>query len=106
MAKAIVQFGSRQFEAVAGKKFLVDRLKQAAGETFEWDKVLWVSPDGEGQAKVGKPYVAGAKVVFEVVRAARGPKVIVFKKRSKKAFQKSTGFRADLTELLVKEVKA
>ncbi|MEK6543680.1 MAG: 50S ribosomal protein L21 [Elusimicrobiota bacterium] len=105
MAKAIVSFGSKQFEASVGKRILVDRMVGDVGKEVVWDKVLWVSTDEDGQPKIGKPHVVGAKVVFEIVGQPRGPRVVVFKKRSKKAYQKSTGFRADLTELLVKEIK-
>jgi ribosomal protein L21 len=49
--------------------------------------------------------VDGAAVQFEVVRHYRGPKGIHFLKRSKKAYKKKRGFRAELTELLVKEIR-
>lgn len=104
MTKAIVCFGSKQYEVSPGAHLLVDRLGQAAGESFESDKILWAAPAGGG-AKAGRPYVSGASVVFETLRHIRGRKVIVFKKRSKKAWKKTRGHRSDLTELLVKEIK-
>lgn len=105
MAKAIVALGSKQHEVVAGQKILVDRLAKTPGETFESDRVVLISADGEAKAVVGKPTIKDAKVLFKVLRHLRGEKVIAFKKRSKKAWKKKQGFRADLTELLVEEVK-
>lgn len=70
------------------------------GEEFDWDKVLLVM-NGDAATIAGKPFVQGAKVKFRVVRHLRDKKVIVFKKRSKKAWRKRRGHRSDLTELEV-----
>ena len=45
-----------------------------------------------------------AKVTVEILRHLRGPKVLVFKKRTKKAYQKMAGHRQDLSEIRVKEI--
>jgi len=36
------------------------------------------SSAGEGSAKVGAPFISGAKVVAELVEQTRGPKLIAF----------------------------
>ncbi|MBI4369267.1 MAG: 50S ribosomal protein L21 [Elusimicrobia bacterium] len=104
MLKAIVAFGSRQYEVSAGKTVSVPRLAKAIGEEFAMDNVLSVTADGDSAGAVGAPYVAGASVTFKVSRHARGEKKIVFKKRSKKAWKKKNGYRDDLTVLEVKGI--
>lgn len=103
--KAIAQVGSEQIVVIPGTKVQVRRLDKEVGQPLEIDKVLWVSGEGDGPAKTGKPTVAGAKVVCKVLRHLRGEKIIVFKKRSKKAWKKQRGHRDDLTELFVEAVK-
>lgn len=104
MAKAIVSFGSHQYEVSPGATLDVLRLPYEAGQEFEWDKVSWVAPDGDAPAEAGRPTVAGAKVRFQVLSHGRDKKVIVFKKRSKKAWKKKMGHRSDLTKIQVKEI--
>ena len=58
------------------------------------------------EVRVGKPLVEGARVQAKVVDQDRGPKIIVFKKRSKKTYKKTIGHRQNYTELLVKTISA
>ncbi|MBI4668653.1 MAG: 50S ribosomal protein L21 [Elusimicrobia bacterium] len=106
MPKAIVSFGSHQYEVEPGGRLQVLRLKRPIGEEFEWDKILAVAPDGGEKRILGAPHAAGAKVRFRVLRHLRGEKVVIFKKRSKKAWKKKTGFRSELTELEVLGVES
>ncbi|MEE8242213.1 MAG: 50S ribosomal protein L21, partial [candidate division NC10 bacterium] len=60
---------------------------------------------GEGdQVTTGAPFVAGASVTAEVLRAKRGPKIIVFKKKRRKNHRRRNGHRQDLTELRIGEI--
>lgn len=99
---AIVEIQGQQFRAEAGKKLYVNRLQAEAGQKIEFEKVLLI--DNEGAVKVGAPTVEGAKVVAEVVADVRGDKVLVFHKKRRKGYKKLNGFRADLTQVLVKEI--
>lgn len=99
---AIVEIQGQQFRAEVGKKLYVNRLQAEAGQKIEFEKVLLI--DNEGAVKVGAPTVEGAKVVAEVVADVRGDKVLVFHKKRRKGYKKLNGFRADLTQVLVKEI--
>lgn len=103
--KAIVAFGPHQYDCEPNAKVVVNRLAQEKGAEFDHKNVLFISKE-EGQGTWGKPLVAGASVRFQVLRHFRGEKVIIFKKRSKKAWKKKNGFRAELTELKVQDIKA
>lgn len=100
---AIVKTGGKQYRVAPGNRVAVEKLSQAVGETIALGDVLFV--DHGGQITVGQPTVAGASVSAEVVGHTQGPKVVVFKKRSKKGYKKTQGHRQQLTELQIKDIR-
>src|SRR5258708_38680639 len=56
--------------------------------------------------KVGAPTVAGAKVVGSIVKQARGPHLIVFKKRRRQNSRRKNGHRQDLTVVKIEQIVA
>jgi large subunit ribosomal protein L21 len=69
---------------------------------MEFDKVLLV--DNGGKVQVGTPVVEGAKVSGKIVSQLRGDKVIVFKKKRRKGYQKSNGHRQYLSKVLIEKI--
>jgi large subunit ribosomal protein L21 len=104
MTYAIVQACGKQYRVEEGSRLRVDAHLESAGAEIALDKVLLVSTDAGLQ--VGNPLVSGAKVTAEVLSLDRGPKIIVFKKRSKKTYKKTQGHRQDFTDLLIKKIQA
>ena len=102
MAYAIVETGGKQYRVEQGTRLRVESLPPAVGEQVTLEKILLLKTDSGVQ--VGTPTLSGAKVVAEVVAQDRGPKIIVFKKRSKKTYKKTQGHRQNYTELLVKSI--
>ena len=87
----IVEIQGQQFKAEEGKFLYVHYLgeKAQAGDTVEFDRVLLADKDGE--VLVGAPTVEGAKVVCEVAESlVKGDKVIVFKKKRRKGYRRSS----------------
>ena len=100
---AIVDIAGHQFKVEAGMEIFVNRLAAEKGAVVEFDKVLLV--DADGAVKVGAPYVEGAVVKATVLDdTCRGKKVLVFKKKRRKGYQKLTGHRQDLTKLQINEI--
>ena len=99
---AVIMTGGKQFRVEKGNTVLVEKLEAKPGEEVVLDKVLIVGD--ENKATIGRPVVDGAKVIASVVRQMRAPKVIIFKKRSKKGYKKTQGHRQYLTELKIKEI--
>lgn len=99
---AIIQTGGKQFWVVPGETVQVDKLEAKEGQTLALD-ALWAAggstPGAGDTASLPK-----AKVIVEIMRQVRAPKIIVFKKRTKKAYQKTQGHRQDLTEIRIKEI--
>ena len=99
---AIVNIAGQQFKVERGNKVYVHRLKANEGTDVEFDDVLLI--DNEGKITVGSPKVEGAKVAATVVQHLRGDKVLVFKKKRRKTYQKLNGHRQDLTQILVQGI--
>lgn len=100
---AIVDIAGHQFKVEAGMEIFVNRLAAEKGAAVEFNKVLLV--DADGAVKVGAPYVEGAVVKATVLDdTCRGKKVLVFKKKRRKGYQKLNGHRQDLTKLQINEI--
>jgi large subunit ribosomal protein L21 len=72
------------------------------GAALVFDKVLLV--DKGGDVTVGAPTVAGAKITGKIVAHVRGEKVLVFKKKRRKSYQKMNGHRQNLTKVLIESI--
>ncbi|CDK98981.1 MAG: large subunit ribosomal protein [Rhodospirillaceae bacterium] len=97
---AVIQTGGKQYKVANGDVIRVEKLAGEAGGSVVLDQVLMV---GE---KIGAPLVDGAKVVAEVVAQARGPKLIVFKKRRRQSSRRKNGHRQDITILRITDITA
>jgi len=97
---AVIRTGGKQYTVTADDELTVERIAGAAGDKVEFDDVLMV---GE---KVGAPTVAGAKVVASIVKQARGPHLIVFKKRRRQNSRRKNGHRQDLTVVRIEQIVA
>ncbi len=85
-----------------GKKIFVNRLEGEKGASLDFAKVLLT--DDNGSVKVGAPYVEGVTVKATVVDHVKADKVLVFKKRRRKGYQKLNGHRQCLTQILIEEI--
>ena len=99
---AIVDIAGQQFKVEAGQQVFVNRLASAEGDAVSFDKVLLV--DEQGQVKVGAPYVEGVVVKATVLEHCKADKVIIFKKKRRKGYQKKNGHRQYLTKIQIEEI--
>ena len=101
---AIFARGLKQYQAVEGKTLALDLLDGEVGSTVEFKDVLLV--DDNGKVKVGAPTLSGAAVTGKILSHVRGDKVIIFKKKRRKGYQKQNGHRQDLTIVQIDSIKA
>ena len=101
---AIVEIAGQQFKVERGNKVYVHRLEANEGEKIEFDKVFLL--DNGGKISVGNPTVDGAKVAATVISHLKGDKVIIFKKKRRKGYQKWNNHRQSLTQILIQGVLA
>ena len=99
---AIVDIAGQQFKVEKEQQVIVHRLEQEAGASVEFDNVMLI--DNDGKIVVGQPFVEGAKVTAKVMSHLKGDKVIIFKKRRRKGYQKASGHRQFLTMIQIESI--
>ena len=99
---AIVEIAGQQFKVEKDKKLFVHRLDAAEGDSVDFDKVLLI--DNDGNINIGAPVVEGAKVTAKVIEHVKGDKVLVFKKKRRKSYQKLNGHRQQLTKVQIENI--
>ncbi|MBS4208968.1 50S ribosomal protein L21 [Bacillus sp. N9] len=100
---AIIETGGKQIKVEEGQAIYVEKLDVAEGETFTFDKVLFV---GGEDVKVGSPFVEGATVTAKVEKQGRQKKLVVFKYKPKKNYHKKQGHRQPYTKVVVEKINA
>jgi large subunit ribosomal protein L21 len=101
---AVIQTGGKQYRVSQGDLITIEKLEGAAGDRVELNSVLMV---GEGaQVTVGRPWLEQARVVGTIVRQERGPKVLIYKHKRRKGYQKRQGHRQSQTLLRVTDIVA
>jgi large subunit ribosomal protein L21 len=101
---AIVEIAGHQYKVEKDQQVFVDRLEDKEGSKVTFDKVLLI--DDNGKVNVGAPAISGAAVTAKVVQHLKGDKVIVFKKKRRKGYQKKNGFRHYLSEIQIENIAA
>ena len=99
---AIVEIAGQQFKVTQGQQIFVNRLHEEEGSKVSFDKVLLIGNDGS--TKVGAPTVAGANVEATILQHCKGNKIIVFKKKRRKGYQKSNGHRQYLSQIKIESI--
>ncbi|MCL2246277.1 MAG: 50S ribosomal protein L21 [Lentimicrobiaceae bacterium] len=99
---AIVEIAGQQFKIEKEMKLFVHRLKAEEGSQVSFDRVMLV--DIDGTVKVGAPTVKGASVSATVLHHLKGDKVLVFKKKRRKSYQKMNGHRQYLTSIQINDI--
>ena len=99
---AIVDIAGQQFKVEKGQKLFVHRLEVEEGKKVSFDKVLLI--DTGSKVSVGDPVVKGASVDAKVVSHLKGDKVLVFKKKRRKGYQKLNGHRQYLTQIQIEKI--
>lgn len=99
---AIVEIAGQQFKVRKDQRLYVHRLEAEEGSSLDFDKVLLI--DNEGKVNVGAPVINGASVSAKVLKHLKGEKVIVFKKKRRKGYQKSNGHRQYLSQIQIEQI--
>ena len=104
MKYAVIRTGGKQYRVSEGEVVKVEKLTGEVGEMITLADVLFVG--GDGEAKIGAPLVANAKVSGEIVGQVRAKKVRVFKKKRRKSYSRQQGHRQYQTALKITSIEA
>ena len=97
---AVIETGGKQYKVQEGDILFIEKLKNADGEEFVFDKVLAVSKDGV--LTTGNP-VEGATVSAKILGHGKSKKIIVFKYKPKKGYRRKQGHRQPYTKVQIEK---
>jgi len=101
---AVIDDLNSQYRVKEGDTIDIDLRDVELGSSIEFEKVCLV--DGEAGAKIGQPYVAGAKVRGTVLEAIKGPKVMTTHFRRRKDSQTRQGHRQKYLRVRIDKIEA
>lgn len=100
---AVVETGGKQYRVSPGDIVRIEKIDKPVGEKIELDKVLLVH--GDDNLSVGET-LKDAKVIGEVAAQGRERKVIIFKKKRRKGYQRTKGHRQYYTSVKITEIQS
>jgi large subunit ribosomal protein L21 len=100
---AIVRAGGRREKVSAGAALLGDTVGGKPGDAVELTPLLLV--DGTSVTSDADT-LAKASVKAEVVKAAKGPKIIIMKYKNKTGYRRRQGHRQPLTQIKITDITA
>ena len=101
---AIVEIGGHQYKVAENDVLFVDK-QTAEGDSLTFDKVLLIKDDN-GNINVGTPVVEGAEVSATLLDTVKADKVLVFKKKRRKGYQKLNGHRQVMSQIQIESISA
>jgi len=99
---AIVEIAGKQFKVKKDQYIYTPKIEAEEGHAVSFDQVLLI--EDQSDIKIGMPTVNGAKVLGKVVKHVKSDKVIVFKKKRRKGYQKRQGHRQEYTQVLIENI--
>ena len=102
MTFAIIKTGGKQYKVAEGDILTIEKLNHDGGEVVFEEVLLVVN----GEVKVGKPTVSGAKVVAKVIEDGKGKKKMVFRYKSKTRQHKKKGHRQPYTKIQITKIES
>ena len=99
---ALIEFAGKQFKVEEGSSIKVPYVDGKVGSKVTFDKIIYMD-DGKNKT-VGTPIVAGVKIDGEIISHGRERKVVVFKFKRRKGYQKKNTHRQEYSILKVGKV--
>ena len=100
---AVINDSSSQFRVQEGDLLEIDLRDVAVGDKIEFDQVCLI--DSGSSQKIGKPYIAGAKVFATVIGEVKNPKVITMHFKRRKDSRRRKGHRQRFLQVKVDSIQ-
>tara|TARA_B100001540_G_C15808655_1_gene643366 strand:- start:697 stop:1044 length:348 start_codon:yes stop_codon:yes gene_type:complete len=101
---AIVKISGKQYKVSKGDIFKVHRQEWKIGDKVKLDNILMT--DNNGKIAIGNPTVKGASVTVKILDHNRDKKILIYKKKRRKGYQRKNGHRQGVTLLEVVKIDA
>ena len=99
---AIVNIHGHQYRVAEQDRIKVSLLDVETGQNIIFDQVLLLD-DGK-KIKVGAPFVKNATVSADILEHGRDRKILIYKKKRRKGYQRKNGHRQDYTMLFINKI--
>jgi large subunit ribosomal protein L21 len=101
---ALVEFAGKQIKVEEGTQVKVPLVSEKVGAKVIFDKILYF--DDDKNKLVGTPYIDGMTIDAKVAEHDRDKKIIVFKFKRRKGYQRKNGHRQQYSVLEVGKLSA
>jgi len=98
---AVVEIAASQFPVKTSDVLTVPLLEGNVGDSVEFNNIL-LTMDGDSTT-IGTPYIGGS-VTAKIIEHGKGKKVLVFKKKRRKGYQKMNGHRQKFTTIEITNI--
>ncbi|MFG0328759.1 MAG: 50S ribosomal protein L21 [Phycisphaerales bacterium] len=102
---AIIEDSGTQIKVSEGDVFEIHMRDAEAGSKVTFDKVLMVG-EGDGDAKIGAPYLTGASVTGKILDEVRSEKIDVIKFKRRKGYRRKNGHRQSYLRVEITGIKS
>ncbi|MBN1327437.1 MAG: 50S ribosomal protein L21 [Candidatus Cloacimonetes bacterium] len=100
---AIVNFKGSQFKVEQDEIVQVPYLGDLEiGAEIKFEDILMLRNDQE--TRIGRPTIENVSVTAEIIAHKKAKKIIVFKKKRRKGYQKKQGHRQNYTEVKITQI--
>ena len=94
---AIINISGKQYKVISGARIRVPKQDGETGSRVTFDQVLLIK-NGDN-TEIGDPTLKGASVTGTIVDHGRDRKILVYKKKRRKGYQRKNGHRQWFTEI-------
>ncbi|NLV46180.1 MAG: 50S ribosomal protein L21 [Candidatus Hydrogenedentes bacterium] len=102
---AVIQTGGKQYKVAENSRLRVEKLDLPVGERVELDSVRLVITD-DADVVSDASALQSARVVAEIEGHGKSKKVMVYKKKRRKGYERTRGHRQAYTLIRIHEIKA
>ena len=99
----IVAISGKQYRVSKGDTIKVSSQNWEVGDRVKFDQVL-ITDNGKNVI-VGTPTIAGASVIVEILEHNRDKKLLIYKKKRRKGYQRKNGHRQGYSLLKVNKLQ-
>ena len=100
---SIIKISGKQYSVSEGDIIKVSSQDWKIGDTVKLNQIL-LTDSGEN-VSVGTPIVAGASVTLEIMEHNRDKKLLIYKKKRRKGYQRKNGHRQGYSLLKVNKLQ-
>ncbi|MBN1914320.1 MAG: 50S ribosomal protein L21 [Parachlamydiales bacterium] len=100
---AVIQSGSKQFQVSKGDTIDIDLIDIPETRKVTFQKVLLCS-DGKKNV-LGAPYLDNCIVSGDIVKETKGPKVISYRYKRRKNYQRKKGHRQNFVRVHITDIQ-